>query len=208
MTLRYWTNQTVNMQSAIGATQTITGISKANPGVVTTSGTLPSNGDRVLILCSGMQQLNYRVFKVAGASGSTFNIGEDTSGYSTFSAGTFQVITLGNSFTSLREPNASGGDPVFEDTTTIHDAQETQAIISSSPQSYSFTADFEPTDTALKAANSAFKLRSPRVFQILDSDSSEFIFYGYVVCTFAPGVSGKKKTVHLSISLLGAGTAF
>jgi len=208
MTLRYWTNQQVNMQSALGSAQTITGITKASPGVVTTSGTLPTNGQYVLLSVSGMTEVNQRVFKVAGASGSTFNIGVDTTLFGTFSSGSFQVITFGNSFNSLRDPSSSGGDPVFEDTTTIHDSQDTQAIVSSSPQSYAFTADFDPTNAALIAANTAFNARSPRCFQIKDPDGSEFLFNAYVTCTFAPNVSGKKKVVPISMSLLAAGTAY
>ena len=45
-----------------------------------------------------------------------------------------------------------GGEGVFEDTTTIHDVSDTQEIVSSSPETYSFTNDWLPTDAALKEA--------------------------------------------------------
>lgn len=208
MTTRYWTNQTVQMQSAIGSGQTITGITKASPGVVSTSGTLPSNGQYVLIECSGMQQVNNRVFKVAAASGSSFNIGVDTTAFGTFSAGTFKVVTLGISFNSLRDIASSGGDPVFEDVTTIHDAEDTQAIVSSSPLSFSATADWEPTDSALIACNSAFITRTPKAFRFADPDGSEYLFYATVSAPLNPAVSGKKKVTPISWSLKATGTAY
>ena len=208
MALKFWTNQVVQMQSAIGAAQTITGITKASPGVITTSGTLPTNGQYVLATVTGMTQVNQRVFKVAGASGSTFNIGVDTTLFDTFAAGSFQVITLGLSFSSLRDIQSQGGDPVFEDTTTIHDPQDTQAIVSSSPLSFSATADWDPTDATLIACNTAFVTRTTRVVRLADPDGSEYLFNSYVNAPLNPTVSGKKKVTPLSWSLRAAGTAY
>lgn len=208
MALKYWTNQSVAMQSAIGAPQTITGITKASPGVATTSGTLPTNGAYVLLNILGMRQLNQRVVKVAGATGSTFNIGIDTTLFDNFSSGTFRVITFGNAYDSVRDISSSGGDPVFEDITTIHDADDVEAIVSSSPQGFSWTVDWEPTNAALVATNQAFVTRTPRAFRIADPDNSEFLFYGTVVAPMNPTVSGKKKVTPVSVRLLATGTAY
>lgn len=209
MSLKYWTNQAVLMQSAIGAAQAITGISKANPGVVTkdAGATLPANGDYVLLEVAGMRQLHNRIFKVAGASGSVFNLGVDTTLLDTFTSGTYRVVTLGNAFDSVRDLASSGGDPVFEDTTSVHDAEDTQDIVSSSPQSFSFTHNWDPASAALKAANLAFLLRSPRAFLIQDPDGTGYAFYGTVVAPLQPSVSGKKKVTPLSIALKASGTA-
>lgn len=209
MSLKYWTNQAVLMQSAIGAAQAIDAISLANPGVVTknSGATLPSNGDYVLLEVAGMRQVHNRIVKVAGATGSTFNIGLDTTLLDAFTSGTYRVVTLGNAFDSVRDLASSGGDPVFEDTTSVHDAEDTQDIVSSSPQSFSFTHNWDPANAALKAANLAFLLRSPRAFLIQDPDGSGYAFYGTVVAPLQPSVSGKKKVTPLSIALKASGTA-
>jgi len=68
----------------------ITGITQANPGVVTTSGAHGlSNGDHVWIEgVAGMTQVNRRRFTVAGAGGTTFQLqGVDTTAYSTWTSG-------------------------------------------------------------------------------------------------------------------------
>lgn len=208
MAIKFWTNQTVQMQSAIGAAQTITSISKASPGVLTTSGVAPTNGQYVLLEVQGMSQVHQRLFKVSGVSGLTFNIGVDTTLFSTFTTGTFKVITFGLAFNSLRDIQSSGGDPVFEDTTTIHSANDTQAIVSSSPESFSATADWEPTDAALIASNTAFVNRAARGMRFADPDGSEYLFYAYVAAAFNPTVSGKKKVTPISWSLLASGTAY
>jgi hypothetical protein len=207
MALKFWTNQTVRMQSAIGAAIAITGISKASPGVVSTAGAVPANGAYVLLEVAGMTQVNNRVFKVGGSGSGVFNIGVDTTQFGTFTGGTFRVLTLGLSFNSMRDISSSGGDPVFEDTTTIHDPEDTQAIISSSPQSFSATADWDPQDATLIAANTAFILRQPRAFSFQDPDGSEYLFYAYVNAPLNPTVSGKKKVTPLSLALRASGTS-
>ena len=133
-TVRKWSNVAVAMQSALGAAQTITGITKADPGVVTTSGTLPSNGDFVLLTVQGMFQVHQRVFRVAGATGSTFQLeGEDTTAYDDFAAGSFQVITYGTSVTTATNVSNSGGGFQFIDTTTIHANARSRGSFRSSP---------------------------------------------------------------------------
>lgn len=208
MALKFWTNQTVTMQSAIAVAQTITGITKANPGVVTTSGTLPTNGQIALMALNGMQQLNKRAFRVAGATGSTFNVGQDTTNYATFNSGVFQVVTMGLSFDSIRDIQSSGGDPVFEDTTTVHEPDDSQAIVSSSPQSFSFTVDWEPTNATLIALNQAFITRTTRVFSFADPDGSIYLFNATVSAPLQPVVSGKKKVTPVSLALTATGTAY
>ncbi|MBI1400486.1 TadE/TadG family type IV pilus assembly protein [Hyphomonas sp.] len=66
--------------------KSITGITKANPAVVTSSNHGFSNGDRVYISgVSGMTQVNGNVYTVAGATTNTFQLsGVKSSSYSTY----------------------------------------------------------------------------------------------------------------------------
>jgi hypothetical protein len=208
MALKYWTNQQVNMQSAIAAGVAITAATKGANCQISTAGAVPSNGAYILIECTGMTQLNQRVYKVSGAGAGVFNIGVDSTGFSTFAAGTFRVITFGLAFNSLRDISSSGGDPVFEDTTTIHDPEDTQAIVSSSPLSFSATADWEPTDATLIACNTAYITRTTRAVQFKDPDGSEYLFNAYLNAPLSPTVSGKKKVTPIAWSLRASGTAY
>lgn len=72
-----------------GAGLTITGITQANPGVVTSAGHGYTNGDEIVISgVVGMTQVNGRTFKVAGVTANTFELsGENTSGYTAYSSG-------------------------------------------------------------------------------------------------------------------------
>lgn len=63
----------------------ITGISKANPGVITAPYHGLATGDQVYLDgISGMTELNQRTFTITVLSPDTFSIGENTSGYGTF----------------------------------------------------------------------------------------------------------------------------
>lgn len=66
-----------------------TGITKANPAVVTLNAHGFSNGDRVYATgVGGMVELNNREFTVAGATANTFQLsGVNSSGYTTFTSG-------------------------------------------------------------------------------------------------------------------------
>lgn len=68
---------------------TITGITQANPGVVTTAAAHGySNGDKIYLSgVGGMTQVNGVVFTIAGASGSVFNLGVNTTTYSAYTSG-------------------------------------------------------------------------------------------------------------------------
>lgn len=86
--IRFFTNGGILTQTAQG----ITGISKANPGVVTYSGSdTYANGDRLIISgVSGMTEVNGREFTVANVNtgANTFQLsGVNTSSYGTWTAG-------------------------------------------------------------------------------------------------------------------------
>jgi hypothetical protein len=71
------------------AVKNITGITKANPAVVTSNSHGFSNGDRVFISgVVGMTQVNNLEFTVAGATTNTFQLsGVNSSAYTTYSSG-------------------------------------------------------------------------------------------------------------------------
>ena len=83
---------------SLGDRFTITGVTKANPAVVTTSASHGfANGDQVQIQdIVGMTQINNKLFTVEGVTSTTFQLkGEDSTGYTTYSSGGIvrQVLT-------------------------------------------------------------------------------------------------------------------
>jgi hypothetical protein len=82
----------------VEAPKTITGITKANPGVVTATAHGFANGDWVKLTVAGMSELNSRTAVVAGATANTFQLNDvfgnnlNTSAYGTFTSGTASRI--------------------------------------------------------------------------------------------------------------------
>ena len=94
--------------------KTISGITKANPGVVTATAHGYSNGDFVVISSVvGMTQVNNKTFKVSNKATNTFELQDvdgsnvDTSGYSTYSsAGTAnKIYQITTSYTTAQIPD-------------------------------------------------------------------------------------------------------
>lgn len=192
---RKWSNVAVALESARATAQVITSITKAAPGVVTTSGTLPANGNYVIFTVVGMTQLNGAVFRVTGASGTTFKLEDvatgselDTSAYDAFSSGTFAVVTLGTSITTATTISPSGGDFDQIDTTTVHDSQRTTIPGLPSAMSYSMEHIWDPADAGLKALNAAYKANAQKVVMFtFGTGGPKMLFAGYVGATLMPG---------------------
>lgn len=189
-----------------GTAQTITGVSKASNGVVTTSGTLPTNGQYVLFEVAGMTPLNFAVGKVSGATGSTFNCGIDTSLMPTFLSGTFRVVTVDQAFTGVRDISASGGDPVTEDTTTVHDLGDVEEIVSTSAVGYSFTENFGSTAPGFLELRAAAAVKAPRVVKFYFTNGKEQLFYATASIPNVATVSGRKAVTPVALRLKGPAT--
>jgi hypothetical protein len=207
-----WSNVAVAFQSALTPVGTsISGITKANPGVVTTSvaHTL-ANGDYVLLSVVGMYQVDGRVFRVAGSTSTTFQLeGEDTSLYDTFSSGTVSKITFGTTMSTATGLTASGGDFDFIDTTTIHVNTRTQVPGLASPATYTFENLWDPADTALLALKTASDNQVTRCARFTFAGGQKVLFNGYVGATLLPtGNAQDKVQTNVTVTMFGKPTIY
>ena len=70
------------------STKTITGITKANPGVISATAHGFANGDKVFLSgIGGMTQLNGQVVTVTVVNANSFSIGVNTTSYTTYTSG-------------------------------------------------------------------------------------------------------------------------
>ena len=182
-----WSNVQVAMQSALAAADTISAITKANPGVVTATAHGLNNGDYVKLTVQGMYQVDGRVFRVANVAANTFELeGENTTSYDTFTSGTAEAITFGTTLSTALGLSASGGDFDFLDTTTIHDNVKKQIPGIASAAVYTFDNIWDATDAALLAMKSAADNQALRAFRFTFANSQKVLFNGYVGCTLLP----------------------
>ena len=206
-----WANVAVSVQSALAATKTITAITKASTGVVSSTAHGYSNGDYVLILAQGMYQVNYRVFRVSAVATDSFSLeGEDTTNYGTFVSGTAQKITFGTSVTSATTLTSSGGNFAMIDTTTIHMNQKSQ--IPGLPDAATFDMDniWDVSDAGLIAMKAAYDAQAKRAFKFTFGTGGQImVFTGYVGANLLPGGSAQQLvTTKAVITMSGSPTYF
>lgn len=116
-------NVRVEIAATYGAAKTVSAISKASPGVCTTSvahsmtdGTIGYFSDDL----AGMEELAGAAFSVDGPVSTTFNIeGEDTSTYGTFSSGTFIPVATWATLSTATSYEISDSAPDQIDATTL-----------------------------------------------------------------------------------------
>lgn len=207
MTPSFWSNVQVAIQSALSAPITIDDITQANPGVVSYTGNDPVNGNFILISALGMHQLDQRVARIANVDsvGNTFELeGIDTTGFDSFTSGTAEVVTFGNSLSSAVGVQASGGDYETVDVTTVHDAVRKIVPTVASALSYNFDCLWDPSDPALLAFKAASDTKETRCVRFTFSDGRIFVFSGYVGASLAP-TGGAQESVKTSVSVTAFG---
>jgi len=199
------------MESAIAAPTTVTAITKAAPGVLSSTAHGFANGDNVLLEIQGMVELHGYLCKVVSTATDTFQVadvngttGIDTTLFSTFTSGTAKKVTLGTSITGVQDFNFAGGEIKVQDTTTVNDTQDTQIVVGATAQSADMTMQWDPASSAQQAMIAAFKTRANKGFKVLWPDGAFTMWYGTVGYTGAPG--GGKQGVTTSpakITMLG-----
>ena len=214
-TVKLWSGVAVAMQSALAATKTITAITKAAPGVATSTSHGFANGDYLFLSVQGMNELNNRVVRVANTATNTFEmLGDgassiDTTNFNTFVSGTAQVITLGTSLATLTDINASGGTFGFEDTTTIHDLFKTQIPTVADPATFTFNSFWDPADSGLIALKVASDTKAQRAIRFSWPDGGRIAFAGYVGCSMIPsGQAQGKVLTSVTITAFGRISVF
>ena len=148
---------------------TISGITKANPGVVTATAHGYSNGDFVVISSVvGMTQVNNKTFKVSNKATNTFELQDvdgnnvDTSGYSTYSsAGTAnKIYQITTSYTTAQLENlkfAQSADTMY----ICHSSHEVSKLTRTGHTSWTLSeVDFAETGPYL-AANTTTTTLTP-----------------------------------------------
>lgn len=196
-----WSNVRVAIQSALAAAKTISAITKASPGMASSTAHGYADGDFVLLASNGMFQVDSRVFRVdAGVSSpadaNSFALeGEDTTLYDTFTSGNAEKITFGTNMTTATGLSASGGDFSFIDTTTIHDNVRRQVPGLPNAAAYSFENLWDPSDTALLALKAASDNQAQRAVKFTFAGGQIVVFNGYIGCTLLPTGNAQDKVI-------------
>lgn len=205
-----WSNVAIAVQSALAAADTITGITKANPGVVTATSHGLSNGDIVVLTVKGMHQLDGRIARVAASTTNTFELeGIDTTLFDTFASGTAEAITFGTSLSTATNVSASGGDFDFIDVTTIHDNVKKQIPGLANPSTFSFDNIWDVTDAGLVALKAASDSQAKRAVRFTFANGQKLYFTGYIGATGLPTGSAQEVVkTSVVVTMFGKPTVY
>lgn len=205
-----WLGVQVAMQSAIATAASISAITRANPGVVTSTAHGYANGDYFLLNTQGMVEANLTVQRAAGVAANTVNLdSKDTSSYSPFASGNMQKITFGTTFSGFKTVNGGGGEFEKLDITTIHDTTRKTEPGLASALEYNFDSYWDLNDPALLACISASETNQSRAFLFTYLNGQKMAFYGTVGATGQPsGSTGEKVMTKITITASGRPTYF
>lgn len=193
------------MQSAIGAKQAISAITKANPAVVTYAGADPSNGNyAALVDMFGMTEFEDALVKVAGVDtgANTFQAeDQDSSGFGTFSAGNLQIVTMATEISDGTGFTINGFDQQFSEYNLLRDriTRKIPTVVSSG--SIEIPMLWDPTDATSQAIRLAADTAAKLGFKVLFPDGLEMLFFGYIGASGMPKVDNNNSVIMTSISI-------
>lgn len=208
MAATVWANVQVDIHSALAAAVPITGITAASPGVVSHSGTDPSDGDFVVLPdLEGMSKLRDRISRVANQVVGAFDVeGIDTTAFGAFTAGGFQLITFGTTISTFTDVNASGGERDFKDASVIHDDLIREIPVGVSPLDISFESLFDLGSPALLSLKAFSDNGTKIAVRITFENGNIVVFYGFVTASGLP-TGSTRDVVKTSISIKASGAA-
>ena len=206
MAVQVWSNVAVAMQSALGSNKTISAITKANPGVASSTSHGISDAAYVYLNnIQGMYQLDGRVVRVDNPLTSSFELeGVDTTSFGTFTSGVANEVTFGTSLGTGLTINVSGGDFEFIDYTTIHDSVKKQLIGLANPTVINMDLIWDPSDASFSALKSAADNKAIRAFKFTFANGAIWTFAGYVGFTGAP-TGGAQEVVKTPLVITSNG---
>lgn len=205
-----WSKVGVTVQTALAAAKTITAITKADPGVVTSTAHGYVDGDIVLLKLSGMIEANHMVVRVDNKTTDTFEMeGIDTTLFNTFVSGTAEKLTFGAAAATFTDVSPSGGEAKSIDITTIHDDTDREIPGNLSAISYSMGSLWVPDDAALVELKAAGAVKGERCLELEFATGAKVYFNSYPSASLAPGGSkGEAVTTPISFKLRGPITAY
>ena len=204
---------TIHLGTTFGTPVAITGISNAATAVATASGHGFANGD-IIVLKSGWQRANERVFRVAASAAGTFELeGLDTSDTSAFpvgtSSGTAMKVTAFTQVSQIIGISTSGGEQQFATVSPLESDFEIQIPTMYSAQSISMEIGDDPSLAGYQALKKAADARAIRPLLMQNKNGSKIYYYGYVSLNETPTKNkGQVDTVNSSFSLLSRPTRY
>jgi hypothetical protein len=163
-------NTRVEIATAFAVAVSITGITKANPGVVTANAHGYANGDVIVLSAdSGMVELDGQAVRVANVTTNTFELeGLDTTDYSTHSGSTTTAkrVTTWQTLSQATQVSAPSSEANRIDVTTLLDTMRREQFGLPGAVQGSISAFFDPLSAATAEVREATQKNQARVMRV------------------------------------------
>lgn len=182
-----------SLGTSLDAAKTVTAISNANPAVASSASHGFTNGD-IILLSSGWQKINDRLFRVANQAAGTFELeGQDTSSTALFptgsSAGTARKVTAWTQISQVLECTTSGGEMQFATYSFLEQDFESQIPTQHSAQTLTISVADDPSLAGYIALKKAAANRSAVPLRAQMPNGSVILYQGYISFNETPSMT-------------------
>lgn len=197
----------VAIEASSAAPVAVTGISNANPAVVTAAGHGLSTGDFVELV-SGWSRLTNKIFRVTMLTTSTFSLdGVDTTLTSIYPAGsgggTVAKILTWTQLSQILSSSSSGGEQQFTEFQFLESDSQKRIPTTKSAAGLTFSIADDPTLPGYILASTANDDRLPRAMRVTLPSNSLILYNGYISLNKTPSLSvNEVMAVELTLSML------
>jgi hypothetical protein len=195
--------------AAAGTKQTISAITKANPGVLTYSGSdnFTIGNYAALTDMYGMTELEDGLVKIGtvDSGANTFQLeDQDTSGYGTFVSGNVAPVAVDIEIATATGFTISGGEQQFAEYTYLWDKITRKMPTTKAGMTIEIPSIWDPADTAAKEVLEASDKSEKRAFKIILPDGLEMLFFGYIASSGLPNVQDINSVMQTTYTVSAA----
>lgn len=213
MSFRLPNGSTFDLASTYGSAITVSGISNANPAVVSATAHGLANGD-IIELTSGWTALNGRLFRVSGSLTDSFELEDiDTTNTARFpaagGAGSAREITALTAVTQVTDVTTSGGEQQFFQFGFLEENDDRQLPTTRSPQTFTITVADDSSQTFVAVAEAADQSRNPTGLRLNLPNGDIILYNGYLTISETPALARNNlMTRTMTFSLAGRPTRY
>jgi len=168
----------VAVQGGLGSALPVTALTKASPGVATSSGHGLSNGDIVKFsIDAGMVELDGQAVRVANVNTNTFSLeGLDTTAYSSFTSGNAYEVSSWHTLAGAQNLSMPNPAPNKIDVTTLIDKTKQYLYGLSDAPDGTIGGLYDPSNAGVAAIKVATKANTNLVFRVAWAGGQYTIF--------------------------------
>lgn len=197
---------TISISTGFAADKTITAITNADPGVVSSTAHGYSDGD-IVVVSSGWANLDGRVARVDNAAADAFDLeGINTTSTTRFPAGagvgTAKEVSGFVQITGILGTSSSGGEQQFWEGAPLEALRNIRIPTTQSAAGVDLTVADDPTASWYEVVKDAAESIEPAVIMVTLANGAKLYYYCYVGMSVMPTLDrDAPMTVGVSLSL-------